>query len=385
MKRSVVASALLLCLLPIAPGAEADPTCGSTLTTDTTLTGDLSCAGTALRIGADGITVNLGGYTLSGNGAIGSAGIENTGWRDVTIENGTITGFFFGIHFEGASHNTIRSITADGNRLSGIYLEVGSDDNRIDACVVANNGTLPSFPGNGITINTSDGNVVTRTLAAGNRTQGIFVGGGAGTAASSNTRILNNTSHSNTSNGIGILGGSGHVVAGNISMNNGGHGISFSSTPAAGRVTGSSVTGNTVSGNARFGIEIRKADGNRIVANRVEASGLSGIAVIDTSNRNLVAGNRATTSVSHGLFVAGGTNSTFRGNEFDFNGRRGILVTPDVMFGTPQNNTFEGNHATDNVLSDVRDLTIGSGTAGTDSTYRGTRCDTSSPAGLCVP
>ena len=66
-------------------------------------------------------------------------------------------------------------------------------------------------------------------------------------------------------------------------------------------------------------------------------------------------------------------------------GRRGILVSLDGGLGAPENNTFEGNHATGNVLFDVRDQTIGDGTAGTDSTYRGTRCDTSSPDGICVP
>ena len=54
--------------------------CGATLTKSTTLTADLlSCPGTALVIGADGITVNLAGHTISGTNAKGSEGIANDG------------------------------------------------------------------------------------------------------------------------------------------------------------------------------------------------------------------------------------------------------------------------------------------------------------------
>jgi len=389
MNRVPVAAGFVL-LVAAGPAAQAPP-CGTMVTVDFTLEEDMTCAGTALIVGADGITVDLGGHSLTGSGAIGSAGVRNAGYDNVTIANGTITGFFIGVHLEGASSGTIRAITADGNVLSGIFLEEQSDSNRIESCVVINNGTTV-HRGNGITINTSDGNTVIGTYAAGNYTQGIFIGGGAGTAASSNARILNNRSEQNISNGIGILGGSGHVATGNISMNNGAHGISLSSSATSGRVTESSVTANTVIGNVRFGIEIRKADRNRVAANRVEANGLSGIAVIDTSERNVVTGNRAAGNGDHGLFVAGGKNNSFRGNEFDQNGRRGILVAPDVMFGIPKNNTFDGNHAAQNGFKitigpkfDVRDQTIGNGTAGTDSTYRGTRCELSSPVEICVP
>jgi parallel beta-helix repeat protein len=103
---------------------------------------------------------------------------------------------------------------------------------------------------------------------------------------------------------------------------------------------------------------------------------------------NTIAGNRVTGSGDHGLFVASGSdNNAIRGNEFDSNGRRGILVSVvDAFgFGAPEDNRFEGNHATGNVLFDVRDQTIGDGTQGTDSTYKGTRCETSSPDGICVP
>lgn len=364
MKRYVAGTGLLLSCFSFASLAEAQPACGAVLTADTTLASDMFCPGsTALVIGADGITVDLNGYTISGDGVTpDAAGVRNIGYGNVTIENGTITGFDRGIHLSGASANTIRAITVDKNFFFGMLLHNNSTNNEIIDCVVINNGT-PSRPGNGITINGSDGNLVTRTYAANNYTQGIFVGGGGNPSApaSSNTRILNNTSEHNVSNGIGIIGGSGHTIQGNISVNNGAHGVSLSSVPLTGPVTNSVIIANGLSGNTLNGIAMINSDDNRIIANRVNGNALHGISVRSGSDRNVI-----------------------RGNEFDSN-LRGIVVSLGGGFDAPKNNLFTGNHSTGNAVIDVVDETTGDGTAGTDSTYRGTRCDTSHPTGICVP
>lgn len=73
---------------------------------------------------------------------------------------------------------------------------------------------------------------------------------------------------------------------------------------------------------------------------------------------------------------SGSDDNAIRGNEFDSNGLRGILVSLGGGFEAPKDNVFTGNHATGNALFDVQDLTKGDGTQGTDSTYRGTRCAT---------
>jgi hypothetical protein len=68
--------------------------CGATLTKSTTLTADLvHCPGTGLVIGADGITVNLAGHTISGTNAPGSEGIANDGHAATRILAGRITDF----------------------------------------------------------------------------------------------------------------------------------------------------------------------------------------------------------------------------------------------------------------------------------------------------
>jgi len=75
--------------------------CGDTITTDTVLTRNLVCAGTALNVATTGaamVTVDLNGHRLKGNGT--GTGISVT-WDyrtypqlgNLTVTNGTITGF----------------------------------------------------------------------------------------------------------------------------------------------------------------------------------------------------------------------------------------------------------------------------------------------------
>jgi hypothetical protein len=55
--------------------------CGQTITADTTLDSDLTkCTGPAIRIGADDITLDLNGHTITGKGK--GVGVNNTAGYD---------------------------------------------------------------------------------------------------------------------------------------------------------------------------------------------------------------------------------------------------------------------------------------------------------------
>ena len=101
--------------------------CGDTVRRDTTLTADLSrCRGNGLILGADGITLNLNGHTISGNG--GGSGIIVTGRRAVHI---TGSGLFHRLETAVLLKNTTGSqvgqITVEDN-LFGVTMEGGSAD-----------------------------------------------------------------------------------------------------------------------------------------------------------------------------------------------------------------------------------------------------------------
>ena len=89
-------------------------TCGEVITTSITVANDLTCAGgTALTIGGDGVTLDLNGHTISGDGSglavevIAANG--NPQITDVTVTNGTIAHFARAVHFE----NTVKATMSD--------------------------------------------------------------------------------------------------------------------------------------------------------------------------------------------------------------------------------------------------------------------------------
>ncbi|MDL2124848.1 MAG: hypothetical protein LWX51_17645 [Deltaproteobacteria bacterium] len=83
--------------------------CGQIITSDTTLECDLDCDGTAITIGAVGITLDLNGCTLNGHGT--GYGVDNDdGWDNVTIKDGIIDGFRVGISLDHADNNIIEEL-----------------------------------------------------------------------------------------------------------------------------------------------------------------------------------------------------------------------------------------------------------------------------------
>ena len=125
MYRLIFAAAIAL-VLAFAGPASAQNLCGQTITQSTTLTEDLNCNDDPIFIGADGITLDLGGHNVGG---VEKYRIVNDGHDHVTIRNGTIGGDQGAIHLIGVSGNVVRDIHAVGLIL-GIYAE-GSDNNRL--------------------------------------------------------------------------------------------------------------------------------------------------------------------------------------------------------------------------------------------------------------
>ncbi|MFH1723863.1 MAG: PKD domain-containing protein [Elusimicrobiota bacterium] len=109
----------ILCLaagLSAARSAQA-ASCGDTLMADTTLTADLACGGTALNIGADGVTLDCGGHRIIGpgmqTGSHRGVSAQYAGPSGITVQNCEISGFKYGIYFEGGA----QGVAARNNRL----------------------------------------------------------------------------------------------------------------------------------------------------------------------------------------------------------------------------------------------------------------------------
>ena len=115
------------------------------------LAGDLAYAsttGSAIRIDADAVVLDLRGYTIGGPADLGATamGVRVSNQSNVVVRNGLVRGFFIGIAFDGDaagtsnSNNLVEGIRADGNARSGIWVsEIGSN-NTVRDCIVASTG-----------------------------------------------------------------------------------------------------------------------------------------------------------------------------------------------------------------------------------------------------
>ena len=86
--------------------------CGTTVLTNLTLDHDLTCSGNGLLVGADGITVNLNGHTITGPGS--GVGISISNRTGVVIVGGTVKNFLAGVQLVNST-----AIVVEENRFTG--------------------------------------------------------------------------------------------------------------------------------------------------------------------------------------------------------------------------------------------------------------------------
>ncbi len=310
--------------------------CGALVTTDVTLDHDLiGCPGDGLVVAADGVTVNLNGHTITGDGIPGTVrfddGVHIEGRRDVRVFGGTLSGFErgiglissqdstisrlrlvanqrVGISVRATSHSVVSEILAQGNTFVGIFVAQGSTDNRIER-----NTTSDSEQG--ITLEYVDNNLIKGNRLS--RTSGQIIIAGNG------NRIVDNTITDAVTCGPDC----------------GGYGISFEAG------SNNIISGNRVTNTTYDGIRVSAYDpglatvGNVVRDNVVRNAGLDGIAVATTGDAatpppsgTLVTGNTVIGSAGDGIHVA--ESGTLIGSNLVIrNGRYGIEAVPGVIDG----------------------------------------------------
>lgn len=202
---AVVALVLVVAVAPEANGGGGTPitVCGQVVTTNAFLTQNLHCPGSAgVVVGADGITIDLKGFRLRGN--VTNYGIDNNGFDGVTIRNGTVRNFDFGVSaYGGADKFTVQNLVVSGCFNYGI-------------AVLGNSAKIQSsnLSGNthfGILV-TGDSAAIQSVTATRNGGQGITVHGNSESVKSS-------TSDGNDSFGIVAIGNSAKITASAASGN----------------------------------------------------------------------------------------------------------------------------------------------------------------------
>jgi parallel beta-helix repeat protein len=161
-RRGLLGALFVISLLAVsaAPAEAAVVTCGTVVTTSIKLTSNLGpCTGDALIAGADNITIDLGGYTISGTGT--GAGVRVAQRTGVTVTNGTIQGFHTGVVLDESTNSTVSKLVLRDN-IRGVNL-AGSDGNLVEKNTILNSGLdairLGLSADNFISKNTLSGNV----------------------------------------------------------------------------------------------------------------------------------------------------------------------------------------------------------------------------------
>jgi parallel beta-helix repeat protein len=221
-------------LMYAAPAAQpADNLCGAAIVADLKLDHDVACTGDGLIAGADGIRIDLNGYTLSGSGA--GVGIMVTGFHEITISGGTIANFATGIRVNTATDIDIKRVEFAGNP-EGIDFQAGSAGNSVKENVFRNS----TIRGIMLRTNATDNDIKNNAFI--NDRVGILVFGG-----------VDNTLKDNEVSGSTFAGIRINVIAtGNVLKDNtvssSAAGIEFLVTPA-GSAQGNELKGNTLSTN----------------------------------------------------------------------------------------------------------------------------------------
>ena len=106
--------------------------CGDTITADTTLDRDLTgCPSNGLVIGADGITLDLNGHTISGNGKpvrrcgrdqICDVGVADDDHVGVTVRGGSVRGFGIGVGVFRGRNNRFVELNSSRNQFFGFVI-----------------------------------------------------------------------------------------------------------------------------------------------------------------------------------------------------------------------------------------------------------------------
>ena len=284
------------------------------ITTNTTLTSDHQGP---VVIGADDITLDCAGHTISGPGQVG---IDLTFRTGVTVKRCMITGFSTALFVsQSVGNNTFV-------------------------------GNLASEGGDGFTVDDADRNTFEANRAENNTGRGFFVFSGSANTFVANQAQANEeagfrvdpgfnnvfTQNSAVDNGAGFAldeGSTGNTFNGNVARAN--HADGFNAQSSSRNV----FTKNTAEANYGNGFQILAgSSGNTLTGNVAKSNSAQGFMVSD-ANTNVLASNKSLQNTGFGFLVEGSSGNTLQGNEADEDGN-GFVIDAS------KSNRFTANVAT---------------------------------------
>jgi len=287
----------LVALGPVGPARAAGSgglACGQTITANTALTVDLvGCVGPGLVIGADGITLDLAGHTIAGDGRAADCpgdapcdvGVDDgAGHNDVTVTgNGTVRGFEFGVYAARPARGLRleRLAFRDNSQFGGLVF--GGDAAVFARDLFADSGIV------GLAVVDAKRVQLTRNTVTGSAGYGVVL-----------FRVDASTIRGNVfrANDQGLLdAGSDNTVVGNTVTRSSGSSIDIGDGGARNRIVGNRLSDNG------DGITVANAHDTYISDNAVTGTGLFGAP--DTGGFGLLLDGSGTTTVVRNTITGG--------------------------------------------------------------------------------
>jgi hypothetical protein len=287
--------------------------CGSVVTTSVKLTGNLICPQVVgLIVGADGVEINLAGYTFDGEinfGSAGPRGIDNSGgYDDLTVRNGNVTGWGDAVYVDGGQRNRVVNVRAFGSS-SGVTMR-HADAGEVRSSEVEGRSA-------GISMVSSDSVIVANTEANAAFNAAISVRGNLATV--SGNRIVRSGAPLGSDPAIGLVGSSGRIARNHVEGPWLGGGITVSGSNDV--IADNEVFGAVLSGfpnpQASWGDGIfvsAFASGTRVVRNSVHSNEGDGIETQDASSS--VGSNAANGNGDFGIDAAAGVTDLGNNSAF---------------------------------------------------------------------
>ena len=225
------------------------------------LTKNLTSSGTCIVIGDEGVSFDMRGHTITGDGSGDGITDGGSNFESMAISNGRIRNFNVGIGLDNSCCLVIRNVDSSKNTTTGII--VGDCCGALDGVTANNNGTM--------------GILAASCCYSLNNIQANNNGGGGGIVTTDCcTTIANSTASGNTGVGVFEDGCCSFLVSSTV-KNSGGDGVDMND--CCNFVVGSKVT-NSVG----IGVSLIEND-NLITGTEVSGSGSDGIFMDSVNNQ----------------------------------------------------------------------------------------------------
>ena len=249
------------------------------------LTGELSTimtSGNAITINTNNVVLDLNGFKLGGLGAgpgTQATGIYANQLQNITIKNGTVRGFLYGIFLDDVSPYT----TSQGHLIE----DIRADQNTLVALLVSGNGNIIR---NNQVVTTRDTTVLGANVSA----YGILVNGPA-------AQLLNNMVTEVAAQGTGVAFG--------INLNQASNSV----------VAGNRVSNVTSPNAIAYGIYLIQASNSVVAGNHISIVTSSpintyGIYLSGASGTDLIVSDNRLSGVFHGIVFFGASTGKYMNN-----------------------------------------------------------------------